>query len=69
VSCPDADATSAALDAAAAGPKRVATDGMEVEQQPLKDLIEADRYARSRCATRKPHRGLRFTRLVPPGTT
>jgi hypothetical protein len=69
VSCPDDIAADAALDAAASGPKRVATDGMEVEQHGLKDLIAADQYRRAKCATRKAHRGLRFTRLVPPGTT
>jgi hypothetical protein len=73
--CPEDDATvaaaSAALDAALAGGgiAEATVDGATTKLYPLKDLIEADRYARSRCASGRAHRGLRFTRLVPPGTT
>jgi hypothetical protein len=56
-----------ALAAAVAGPKRVKGDAGEVEQQPLPDLIEADRYLASKAAASSGARGVRFTKLVPPG--
>jgi hypothetical protein len=63
------DLVTDALAAAAAGPRRVSVDGREVESHSLKDVIEADRYLRARCATAagRGARGLRFTKLVPPG--
>ncbi len=42
----------------ALGPKRVRGDSGEIEQHPIKDQIEADRYTRSRSAMKK---GLGFT--------
>jgi hypothetical protein len=32
-------------------------------------LVEADRYLASKEAAKKPNRGLRFNKLVPPGPT
>jgi len=64
----DADAITDALNSAAAGPKSVAGDAGRVESQPLPDLIQADRYVRSKDAASKPARGLRITKLTPPGT-
>jgi len=32
------------IETSAAGPKKVATDGVSTEEHALKDLIEADRY-------------------------
>ena len=56
----------------ASGPKRVRTDAGEVESQDLGDMIEADKYLAAKNAatgsgTNK-RRGLRFNRLIPPGT-
>jgi len=51
----------------AGDPKHVEADGVVADQHPLPDQIEADRYLRSREAAEKPHRGLRFTKLIPPG--
>jgi hypothetical protein len=51
----------------AAGPKKAAGDSGSVEQHSLKDQIEADRYTRSSDAVAKGHRGLRFSKMVPPG--
>jgi hypothetical protein len=34
---------------------------------PIKDLIEADGYLIGKRAASKPHMGLRFTKLIPPG--
>jgi len=51
----------------AAGPARAAVDGQSVEQHSLRDQIEADRYLASKEAVRRKDRGLRITRLIPPG--
>ena len=51
----------------AAGPAKASVDGQSVEQHPLPDVIEADRYRESKKASRKPGLGIRFTKLVPPG--
>jgi hypothetical protein len=50
----------------AAGPKRAQGDAGSVEQHPLRDQIEADRYLASKQASARPARALRLTRLVPP---
>ena len=52
----------------AAGPAKASVDGQSVEQHPLPDVIEADRYRASKKASRKPGLGIRFAKLVPPGT-
>ena len=51
----------------AQAPKRFKSDNTEVEQHPLKEQIEADRYRKSNSAARRSFGGLRFTKLVPPG--
>jgi hypothetical protein len=51
----------------AAGPKRAQGDSGSVEQHPLPDQIEADRYLASKQAATSPAKALRLTRLVPPG--
>ncbi|MCI0741174.1 MAG: hypothetical protein L0Y72_19250 [Gemmataceae bacterium] len=38
-----------------------------VRQYSLKDQIEADKYTRAAKAVPNANRGIRFTRLVPPG--
>lgn len=52
----------------AAGPARVAGDAGTVEQHPLSEQIEADRYLASKDAAKKPSRGLRLNKFVPSGT-
>jgi hypothetical protein len=52
----------------AAGPKRVESDSLVVEQHPLPDQIDADRYLASKAASTGGRRGLRFNKLVPPGS-
>ncbi len=52
----------------AAGPAKASVDGQSVEQHPLPDVIEADRYRESKKASRKPGIGIRFAKLMPPGT-
>ncbi len=52
----------------AKAPKRAKGDAGEVEQHPLKDQIEADRYLASKQAVKRKGKGLRISKLVPPGT-
>ena len=53
---------------AAAGPAEVSGDAGSVRQQPLQDLVAADRYL-SQAAGAKAGKafGLRITKLIPPG--
>lgn len=51
----------------ALGPKSVSTDGVSVSQRDLREQIEADRYLGDRTAVNTTRRGLRFSKLVPPG--
>lgn len=50
----------------AAGPAKASGDSGSVEQHPLKDQIEADRYLESKKAARKGV-GVKFAKLIPPG--
>jgi hypothetical protein len=52
----------------ASQPAKASVDGQSVEQHPLKDQIEADRYLASKDAARKPGLGVKFARIVPPGS-
>jgi hypothetical protein len=52
----------------AAQPAKASVDGQSVEQHPLKDQIEADRYLASKNAARKPGLGIKFAKIVPPGS-
>ena len=52
----------------AAQPAKASVDGQSVEQHPLKDQIEADRYLESKAAARKPGLGIKFAKIVPPGS-
>jgi len=51
----------------AQGPAKVSGDAGSVEQHSLADQIAADRYLQSKAAARSKQRGLRFSKLVPPG--
>ena len=51
----------------AAGPKKATGDSGSMEQHPLADQIEADRYLASKQAMRSKAKGIRLTKLVPPG--
>jgi len=52
----------------AQGPRRAQGDSGSVEQHPLPDQIAADKYLASKTAVKDPKRGLRLTKLVPPGS-
>ncbi len=51
----------------AAGPAEAHGDSGGMKQHSLKDQIEADRYLASKEAAKKKHRGLRLSRISPPG--
>jgi len=54
----------------AQGPKRVRTDAGEVESQDIDQQIAADKYLAAKAAVSgSKRRGLRFNKLIPPGTT
>jgi len=50
-------------------PAKASGDGGSVEQHKLTDQIDAAKFLASKDATRKPTRGLRFNKLVPPGAS
>ena len=57
------------IESTAQNPRRVRTDAGEVEAQDLAALIEADKYLAAKSAAEgSANRGLRFNRLIPPGT-
>lgn len=62
------DEVSNKLAEAAVGPKRVRTDAGEVEAHDLEQIIEADKYLAAKSATASKTRGLRFNKIIPPGT-
>lgn len=53
----------------AAAPVKVQTDAGKVEQHPLPDLIEADKHLAAKEAAKSKTAGLKFSKLIPPGTT
>lgn len=57
-----------ALREAAKQPAKASVDGQSVEQHSLKDQIEADRYLASKNAAKKPGLGIKFAKIVPPGS-
>lgn len=57
------------IESVAAGPKSVSTDGTTVQAQDIDSLIKADKHLAGSSAIGKTNRGLRFNKLVPPGTT
>ncbi|HOQ61909.1 MAG TPA: hypothetical protein PKZ08_14885 [Vicinamibacterales bacterium] len=63
--------TKAALEDAivksASGPKSAQVDGQRVEQHPLSDLVQADRYLASKRAARGRYGGLRIMRMSHSG--
>ena len=52
----------------AEGPAKASGDAGSIEQHKLTDQIDADRYLCSKDAAGSKRRGLRFNKLVPPGT-
>ena len=52
----------------AAGPAKASVDGQSVEQHPLREQIEADRYLAGKEAVRRKGLGIKTAKLEPPGT-
>ncbi|GAA5505409.1 hypothetical protein [Novipirellula caenicola] len=50
----------------AAGPAKASGDAGSVEQHRLTDQIAADKHLAGKEEVRKPSRGLRFNKIVPP---
>lgn len=50
-------------------PKQVSSDAGSVQQHPLSEQIEADKYLASKEEVTKKYRGIRFNKLIPPGAT
>lgn len=51
----------------AEGPSEARGDSGSMKQHSLQDQIEADRYLASKKAAKSKSRGLRFTKIAPPG--
>lgn len=64
-----ADELEQAIRANAQGPAKATGDAGSVEQHSLAEQIEADRYLAAKAAMRDRRRGVRFSKLVPPGTS
>ena len=57
------------IETAAGNPARASADGLSVDQQPIKDLIEADQYLASKAVAKKGRLGMRTATFSPPGTS
>ena len=53
----------------AQGPAEARGDSSSVKQHSLKDQIEADRFLASKQAVKSKQRGIRFTKISPPGAS
>jgi hypothetical protein len=52
----------------AQGPSKASGDSGSMEQHPLPDLIEADRYLENKKASRNKGLGIALKKIAPPGT-
>ena len=50
----------------ASGPAKASGDDGSVEQHKRTEQIAADKLLAGKCAVAKPHRGLRFNKILPP---
>lgn len=48
-------------------PRSATNDGVSATQHSLAELIAAAKFLAAQKGAKQPHRGLRFTKLVPPG--
>jgi len=61
---PDANRTQISDDAS--NPVTATVDGVSVRRNSLTEQIAADRHLSAAVGATKAHRGLRFTKLIPP---
>jgi hypothetical protein len=59
---------SANINTNAQAPAKASGDTGEVEAFPIKDQILADQYAAQAAASKKRRRGIRFAKMLAPGT-
>jgi hypothetical protein len=60
---------SSAIETAASQPRRMSVDGQgSAEQHSLAELAEADRYLAAKAAGTRRNKGVRFQKIVAPGT-
>ena len=64
---PDPTPTEQAIIENALGPKKAQGDSGSVEQHSLPDQIAVDRYVASKRAMQSRGKGLRISKIVPPG--
>lgn len=58
------------IESRAEEPSSASGDGQSVSQRPISEIIEAEKYLQGKEAvqsTTKGSRGLRFTKIIPPG--
>jgi len=51
----------------AAGPAKATVDGTTVEQQPLSEVVKADKHLSAKAAGRNPAKALVRMKIVSPG--
>ncbi len=56
------------IQTAASQPKRGKEDGLEIEQRSIHEMIEADKYNKSKSALNKGTFGFKIFKIKPPGT-
>jgi hypothetical protein len=56
-----------AIEDAMTSPASASTDGTSATARTVDELIKADKYLAAKGAADRPHRGLRFTRIIPGG--
>lgn len=66
---PVAPTVSNSVATAIGNPKEASADGVMVKGHSLPELIQAEKYLAAKEASKKSHRGLRFSRVIPGGTT
>ena len=64
---PNPTPTEQAIEQNATGPKKAQGDTGSVEQHSLPDQIAAERYLAAKKAVATKSKGLRLTKIVPPG--
>jgi len=63
------DATREKISDATGEPVDASADGIRARQPSIPDKIAADRHLSASAGAKKAHRGLRFTKLIPPDGT
>jgi len=57
------------IQSVATGPRSASVDGASGAAMPLRDLIEADAYAKSAAALQNRSLGIRYVKLRAPGSS